>query len=140
RQLAPRIAAVEQRNRIEVVAEVPQVREQVDWTVRQCDAARRCIAPQALAQRQSRVAEVVALVEAGPVPSVVAEQRRDAHQLRNAVDIQERHEQPVRKLVPPRLPTPMPQRAEVEGRLSQHFTPSDCATRIAEFSPSSWKP
>ena len=76
-----------------------------------------------LPQRSSRIAEMIAIVEAGPVPAVVARHRRHAHQLRHAIDVEQRHEQRIRERVRDGREPPMAQRADEESRVDHHSTP-----------------
>ena len=83
------------------------------------------------------IAEMIAIVEAGPVPAVVARHRRHAHQLRHAIDVEQRHEQRIGEGVRDGREPPMAQRADEESRVDHHSTPSAPATLSAEFKPSS---
>ena len=90
-----------------------------------------------LPERARRIAEVIAVVEARPVPAVVARQPRHAHQLRQAIDVEQRHEQRIGEGVRDRREPPMAQRADEQPRVDHHSTPSAPATLSAEFNPSS---
>src|SRR5579859_1092299 len=93
------------------------------------------------AKAQSGIPEVVFFEEAGPIPSVVAGERRDRHHLRYVVDIERDHKYRIGELVAPGKEATMAKRAGVNCGLNlHHSTPKVLATRNAEFSPSSWKP
>ncbi len=96
-----------------------------------------------------RVAEVIALVEARPVPAVVAREPRRPHELGEPIDVEQHHEQRVGELVGDGSKPTMAQPADVHprgrslepgARSPHHLTPSAFATRKAERTPSSWKP
>jgi hypothetical protein len=60
------VVAVKERNGIKVVSQVPQVSEQEDLSCWQRQAVLRRLVRQTFAQRFTRVAEVIAIVEADP--------------------------------------------------------------------------
>ncbi len=80
---------------------------------------------------------MIAIVEAGPVPAVVARHGRHAHQLGHAIDVEQHHEQRIREGVRDGREPPMTQRADEESRVDHHSTPSARATLSADCSPSS---
>jgi hypothetical protein len=136
-QLLPAIEAIEERDRIEAVAEIPQVRQQEDAAGWHRDPVARRIGFEPVPERTARIAEMIPIVEARPVPAVVARYRRHAHQLRHAIDVEQRHEQRVREGVRDGREPPMAQGADEESRVDHHSTPSARATLTAEFNPSS---
>ena len=88
-------------------------------------------------ERAVRIAEMIAVVEARPVPPVVAGEPRLAHQLRHAIDVDERHEQREGERVRDGREPPVTQRADEEPRVDHHSTPSARATLTADVNPSS---
>jgi hypothetical protein len=75
---------------------------------------------------------MIAIVEARPIPPIVAGQPRPAQQLRHAIDIEQRHEQRIREGVRDGREPPMTQRADEKSRVDHHSTPSARATLSAE--------
>ena len=131
------IEAIEERYRVEAVAQVAQVGQQEDPAVGQLDVLPSRVGRQPLAQRRGGRAEVIAVVEARPVPPVVAGESRHRHQFRNAVHVEEGHERPVGEGVRHRGEAAVAERAGVDRGRDHQRTPSDVATRTAELKPSS---
>src|SRR5271154_4076868 len=101
--------------------------------------------------------EMISFAVGGDVPLVVGSEWGDAHQFRQMVDVEECHVHGIRKCVRPRSETAMAKFSDVESGFhgyawepigastrsstaSSTLTPSERATRSAEFTPSSWKP
>ena len=108
--------------------------------VRQLDPVARRVDGEPFPERAARIAEMIAIVEARPVPAVVARQPRHAHQLRHAIDVEQRHEQRIREGVRDGREPPMAQRADEQSRVDHHSTPSARATLSAECQPVLVKP
>src|SRR5579859_1835161 len=147
-QLVFAVVTVKERDRIEVVPQITEMSEQEDSSFRKDNAILLRIPGYAFAQRARRISEVVPLLVGNPVPPVVSRQRGYLHQFRHPVDIEEDHEQRVSKFMSDRTEPAMTQRSGIDSRFHQaaaspavsQATPIVSATRIAEFSPSSWKP
>ena len=88
--------------------------EEKDAPVGQLTTVLIDVACQALTQGISQVPKVIDIIEAGPVPAVIACKWRDAHQLRDAVDIQRHHENRVGKVMSLRTKATMPQGSRID--------------------------
>jgi len=123
--------AIKERDRVEVVSQIPQVRQQEYGTRRQPDSLFLRVRLQSLAQRPGRVAEVVPLIEARPVEAVVARKPRDLHQLGDAVDVQKGHKQRIGELVPRGFEPAVPKRAGIDCGLHAVSSPLPASAPLA---------
>src|SRR5438132_9508880 len=98
RERIPAVEAIEEGDRIEDIAEITKVCQEKDSAVRKIDTPGLRIGANAFADGETRIAEIIPILKAGPVPPVIAGERRDAQQFRYAVHIQERHEDRIGEL------------------------------------------
>src|SRR5262249_36160506 len=110
------VIAIKERDRIEVVAKIAQMRKQENWAARQLDSMLLCVSGESLAEAETEVAKMVFVVEARPVPAVVAGEGRNPHQSGELVDVQKDHEYRIGEVVPDGAKPPMSQRAGVDCR------------------------
>ena len=130
--------AIKEGNGVEDVSEVSQVRQEKDLAVWQIDAVRFRVSPNPFANWQAWIAEVIPIVETGPVPSVIAREGRHVQQVGYLIHIQKRHEERICKLMSRRSEPAVPKCSRVKRRLhTYHSIPKFRATRSAEFNPSS---
>ncbi len=140
RQLPAGGVAVEVADRVEDVAQQPQVGEQHDPAARpERDPALGQEGGDVLLRRPVRVAQVVAVAEAEDVRAVVAEQRQAPVELGQLVQVEPVEADRVAEDVARRGRARVQQRALVERR-PHHGAPSSPAARSPDARPSSWKP
>src|SRR5262250_3240335 len=98
------------------------------------DTAGFRVGANALADCQARIAEIVPIVETGPVPPVIAREGRHVQQVGYLIHVQKRHEERIRKLMLGRSEPPVPKCSRIKRRLHYyHSIPKVRATRSAEF-------